>query len=528
MKKWVSVFLSFVFALSCMAILPVSAQDQAVLEIGTVTGFGGGRALVPVTLKNAGALKNVGNGNICGIEFNLAYDQSLATLVEVTSSLTAVTAQGESEAWSVDSREYEGQNRAKVMLSDPVNQGFDADGDVEVAVLLFELADAGEEDVTVTLTPEIVDICDNAPHKLGDRVSAAGGSVLVARKQYARLSAESKTAFAGHWVSVFLTLDHAQALSADVNGPKAGNGTLCGIEVDLQYEDTQLTEMQAVTQLVSSATDEADDTWYVGIERQPDGRMKLLIEDSARLGVTAADEIVLCELRFLVAEDVPANTRIAVSCTLVDICDTTAKQLGDFVQTEGFEITVEEKTVSEAVADVIEAIQRVSKVTSINERENVQAARAAYDRLSEEEKAQVTNYADLLASEEKIAELEVELVEDQIAALGEIASLDQEEAVKAARAAYEKLTAAQKALVAQDFVTALEAAEEKIESLKVKLGDVDNDKKVSVSDVVTLRQLIVRGSWTDAEFAAGNLDDSDSNLTVSDVVALRALIVAAG
>ena len=59
----------------------------------------------------------------------------------------------------------------------------------------------------------------------------------------------------------------------------------------------------------------------------------------------------------------------------------------------------------------------------------------------------------------------------------------------------------------------------------VQPGDVDNDKKVSVSDVVTLRQLIVRGSWTDAEFAAGNLDDSDSNLTVSDVVELRALIV---
>ena len=60
----------------------------------------------------------------------------------------------------------------------------------------------------------------------------------------------------------------------------------------------------------------------------------------------------------------------------------------------------------------------------------------------------------------------------------------------------------------------------------VKPGDVDNDGKVTVSDVVLLRQLIVAGSWTDREFAAGNLEDSDQNLTVSDVVALRALIVA--
>ena len=56
-------------------------------------------------------------------------------------------------------------------------------------------------------------------------------------------------------------------------------------------------------------------------------------------------------------------------------------------------------------------------------------------------------------------------------------------------------------------------------------GDVDGDGEVTVSDVVELRKLIVKGSCTDRELAAGNLDDSDSDLTVSDVVALRALIV---
>lgn len=56
-------------------------------------------------------------------------------------------------------------------------------------------------------------------------------------------------------------------------------------------------------------------------------------------------------------------------------------------------------------------------------------------------------------------------------------------------------------------------------------GDVDNDGKVTVSDVVALRRLIIAGAWTDREFAAGNLDDTDEILTVSDVVALRSLIV---
>lgn len=57
-------------------------------------------------------------------------------------------------------------------------------------------------------------------------------------------------------------------------------------------------------------------------------------------------------------------------------------------------------------------------------------------------------------------------------------------------------------------------------------GDVDNDGKVTVSDVVLLRKLITAGSWTEREFAAGNVDNTDNTLTVSDVVTLRALIVA--
>ena len=57
-------------------------------------------------------------------------------------------------------------------------------------------------------------------------------------------------------------------------------------------------------------------------------------------------------------------------------------------------------------------------------------------------------------------------------------------------------------------------------------GDVNGDEAVTVSDVVALRQLIVRGTWSGRELAAGNLDGTDDLLTVSDVVALRALIVA--
>ncbi|MGI6269838.1 MAG: hypothetical protein ACOYKJ_04805 [Candidatus Howiella sp.] len=190
-----------------------------------------------------------------------------------------------------------------------------------------------------------------------------------------------------------------------------------------------------------------------------------------------------------------------------------------------------DKAAAKAVTDQIAAL---GEITSLDQEDDVKAARTAYDALTDAQKALVTNYETLTAAEQKIVDLKAEeadkaaakAVEDQIAALGEITSLDQEDDVKAVRAAYDALTDAQKALVSADNLKTLTDAEAKIEELRVKLGDVDGDGKVTVSDVVELRKLIVAGSSTDREFAAGNLDDTDAILTVSDVVALRALIVA--
>ena len=117
-------------------------------------------------------------------------------------------------------------------------------------------------------------------------------------------------------------------------------------------------------------------------------------------------------------------------------------------------------------------------------------------------------------------------VDLQISSLGEI-TMAKEATVLAIRAAYERLTPAQQALVTQEQT--LTAAEQTIadirESFDLRPGDLDKNGTVSVSDVVTLRQLIVKGSWTDFEFAAGNLD-GDEGLSVSDVVELRKRIVA--
>src|SRR5690606_23251155 len=97
-------------------------------------------------------------------------------------------------------------------------------------------------------------------------------------------------------------------------------------------------------------------------------------------------------------------------------------------------------------------------------------ARAAYDALTEEQKALVTNIDQLTKAEAKIEELELEIedVKDKIDALPEVEdmTLEDEDAVEEARAAYDALTEEQKDLVTN--LDKLTEAEVKIEELEVE------------------------------------------------------------
>ena len=109
------------------------------------------------------------------------------------------------------------------------------------------------------------------------------------------------------------------------------------------------------------------------------------------------------------------------------------------------------------VNDVIEKIDAIGEVTLASE-EAIVAARAAYEALTEAQKAQVTNYDKLTAAEARLTDLKAaKAVDDMIDAIGEV-TLESEEAIAAARAAYEALTEAQKAEVkSYDKLTAAEA-----------------------------------------------------------------------
>ena len=130
-----------------------------------------------------------------------------------------------------------------------------------------------------------------------------------------------------------------------------------------------------------------------------------------------------------------------------------------------------DQAAANAVTEAINALPAADKITLEN-KEAVEAARAAFDALTETQQALVSKDAleKLTAAEDALAKLEAAeadkaaaaKVEETINALPatDALTLENKEAVVAARAAYDALTEAQQALVskeAQDKLTACEA-----------------------------------------------------------------------
>ena len=147
-----------------------------------------------------------------------------------------------------------------------------------------------------------------------------------------------------------------------------------------------------------------------------------------------------------------------------------------------------EKAAAEAVDKLIEAIGNVELTDDCKAR--IDAARTAYDALTDEQKELVTKADVLKAAEAAYAKLANEAaakaVEDMIAALPEAdkVALTDEASIVAARSAFDKLTDEQKDLVPNK--AKLEAAEKKLAELKAIAAKEEADRKAaqSVTDMI--------------------------------------------
>ena len=149
-------------------------------------------------------------------------------------------------------------------------------------------------------------------------------------------------------------------------------------------------------------------------------------------------------------------------------------RLYDFtdVPEENPSVDPEDEKAVKAVEDQINAIGTVT----LESKKAIEAARAAYEKLSENQKKLVSNLETLTKVEAELKKLEEEAaqaeadkkaakeVEEKIKAIGNTITLGSKKSIEAARAAYEKLSEAQKKLVTN--LETLTKAEEELKKLE--------------------------------------------------------------
>ena len=185
-------------------------------------------------------------------------------------------------------------------------------------------------------------------------------------------------------------------------------------------------------------------------------------------------------------------------------------------------------------ADAVEKLIDAIGTVTLDSEEAIKAARGAYDALTEEQKAQVGNYQTLLDAEAKLADLQAaDAVEKLIDAIGTV-TLDSEEAIKAARGAYDALTDAQKELVG-NYQTLLDAeakladlkAADAVEKLIDAIGTVTLDSEEAIKaargayDALTDAQKELVGNYQtllDAEAKLADLKAADAVEKLIDAI----------
>lgn len=137
-----------------------------------------------------------------------------------------------------------------------------------------------------------------------------------------------------------------------------------------------------------------------------------------------------------------------------------------------------QKESADAVAAVVEKIDTIGTVT-LESKAVIDAARAAYGALANEQRAQVNNLDKLTAAEDAYEALladqdAAKTVSDMIDAIGTVTK-ESKDAIEAARAAYDALTDSQKTLVGGEKLQTLVNAETALKKLNEQTGQTGGE-----------------------------------------------------
>ena len=183
---------------------------------------------------------------------------------------------------------------------------------------------------------------------------------------------------------------------------------------------------------------------------------------------------------------------------------------------------------ADAVTALITALPEPSEIT-LADKEVVDAAKAAYDALTDHQKALIDLFDGLKLVFDVAA---ITQIETDIAAASDVTTLinalpakedvkiTDEENIQAARAAYDALTDTQKDLIDADTLQKLTDAEEALNSMVI-LGDADGDGEVDVTDVTIIERYIAEFPVSDNFNEKAADVDGDGEVTVVDATILQ-------
>jgi len=166
-------------------------------------------------------------------------------------------------------------------------------------------------------------------------------------------------------------------------------------------------------------------------------------------------------------------------------------------------LTLKNTDGKELIQAVIEKITALPAITAVKESDEtaIKEARTAYDKLTVEQRKNVTNYSKLQQLEQKLKDLNTNLPKAQavIAQINQLPSvatvaLTDKSKIVAARTAYNGLTAAQKALVTnlttltklEQQITTLEKDSTKVQTAITQIGKLPNVSTVALKDKATI------------------------------------------
>ena len=163
---------------------------------------------------------------------------------------------------------------------------------------------------------------------------------------------------------------------------------------------------------------------------------------------------------------------------------------------------------NEAIDDVIDKIELIDEIT-LDTKDEIETARAAYNNLADGDKPSVTNYSDLELAEARYAELvaakeKADKVVEKINAIGEVNYSDSLDAINDARTAYNALTNDDERYYVTNYST-LTDAEAEYDNLRNEAID-DAINKIELIDEITLD---TKDEIETARAAYDNLADGD-------------------